>query len=54
MTTEKVADAAAVVSVPSAIVSFAADALPLMQFGAAVVAIVAGVFAIIVHWKKLR
>ncbi len=51
---EKAADAAAAVSIPAWVVSLAADALPIVQVLAGLVAIIAGVFAIAVHLRKLR
>lgn len=51
---QKAADTAAAVSVPAWLVSLAAEALPVVQLIAGVIAIVAGGFAIAVHWKKLK
>lgn len=39
---------------PAWLISLAAETLPLIQWAAGFVAIVAGLFAIIVHWRKLR
>lgn len=50
----KAADTAAAVSIPAWVVSLAAEALPIVQLIAGITAIVAGVFAIVVHWKRLR
>lgn len=54
MSTERAADTAAALSVPAWVVSLAAEALPIVQLIAGVLAIAASVFAIIVHVKKLR
>lgn len=48
------ATGAAAVSVVGAVTSFAANALPIVQLIAGVVAIAAGVFAIAVSVKRLR
>lgn len=53
MSVERAADTAAALSVPAWIVSLAAQALPVVQVIAGVLAIVASVFAIIVHVRKL-
>jgi uncharacterized membrane protein len=50
----KVADAAAIVSGAGAITSWVVNAMPIVQFIAAVVAIFAGTFAAIYHYKKIR
>jgi hypothetical protein len=50
----RAADAAATISIPSWVISVAADALPLVQLAAGLLAIAASCFAIIVHLKKLR
>jgi hypothetical protein len=50
----RAADTAAAVSIPAWVVSLAAEALPIVQLVAGVLAIVASVFAIVVHRKKLR
>jgi hypothetical protein len=54
MNTQRAADAAATISIPSWLISIAADALPLVQVVAGLLAIAASVFAIFVHLKKLR
>jgi hypothetical protein len=54
MNTQRAADAAATISIPSWLISIAADALPLIQVVAGLLAIAASVFAIFVHRKKLR
>jgi hypothetical protein len=54
MNTERAADAAAAFSLPAWLISIAADALPLIQVVAGVLAIIASCFAIIVHRRKLR
>jgi hypothetical protein len=54
MNNSRIADAAAAVSIPSWLISLAAEALPVVQVCAGLFAIVASVFAIVVHWKKLR
>lgn len=51
---QKAADVAAAFSVPAWIVSLAVEALPLVQFCAGILAIIASIFAIAVNWKKLR
>jgi hypothetical protein len=51
---EKAAGVAAGVSIPAMLTGWAANALPVLQMIATVVAIVAGLFAIAVHWRKLR
>lgn len=51
---ERAANTAAAISTPSWLVSLAANALPIVQLCAGLVAIVAGVFAIVVHWRKLK
>ncbi len=53
-TTERAADTAAAISVPAWVVSLAAEALPIVQLIAGIIAIIAGGFAIAVHWRKLR
>ena len=50
----KAADAAATLSIGSAATSYLSGANEIAQFVAAIVAIVAGIFAIVVHLKKLR
>ena len=50
----KAADTAAVVSSLGAFTSWVVDALPLVQFVAGVIAIVAGVFAAVYHYKKIK
>lgn len=50
----RAADTAAALSIPAWVVSLAAEALPIVQFMSGIIAIVAGVFAIIVHVRKLR
>jgi hypothetical protein len=52
--TQRAADAAATISVPSWLISVAVDTLPLVQWLAGLAAIVAAGFAIVVHLKKLR
>jgi Mn2+/Fe2+ NRAMP family transporter len=54
LNTQRAADAAATISIPSWLISIAADALPLVQVVAGLLAIVASVFAIFVHRRKLR
>ena len=54
MSIEKAADTAAAVSFPAWVVSLAAEALPIVQLIAGIIAIVAGAFAIAVHIRKLR
>jgi hypothetical protein len=54
MNTDRAADAAAAFSVPAWVISMAANALPLVQVAAGILAIVASCFAIVVHLKKLR
>lgn len=51
---QRAADVAAGVSVPAWLVSIAADWLPIVQFFAGVLAIIASTFAIVVHVRKLR
>ncbi len=51
---QRAADAAAAVSIPAWLVSLAAQTLPLIQWLAGAVAIVAGIFAIAVHVRRLR
>lgn len=50
----RVADAAAATSAFGWIASWATDALPIIQALAGIVAIVAGLFAIAFHYKRLR
>jgi hypothetical protein len=50
----RTADTAAALSIPAWVVSLAAEALPIVQVMSGIIAIVAGVFAIVVHWRKLR
>lgn len=50
----RVADAAAATSGLGWVASWATDALPIIQALAGIVAIVAGLFAIAFHWKRLR
>jgi hypothetical protein len=50
----RAADTAAAVSIPAWVVSLAAEALPIVQLIAGVLAIVASIFAIVVHRRKLR
>lgn len=50
----KVADTAVVVSSLGAFTSWVVDALPLVQFVAGIVAIIAGVCAARYHYKKLK
>jgi intracellular septation protein A len=52
-TAHKIATTAASVSLPSWIVSVAANSLPVVQWVAGVVAIVAGVLTIMIHVRKL-
>lgn len=52
-TTERAADAAALTSIPAWLVSVAVDALPVIQALAGLVAIIAGLFAIAVHLRRL-
>jgi hypothetical protein len=54
MSVSRAADTAAAVYIPAWVVSLAAEALPIVQLMAGVLAIVASVFAIVVHVKKLR
>jgi len=54
VTTARAADTAAGVAVASASASWLADLSLWLQVTAAVVAIVAGLFAIAVHWKRLN
>lgn len=51
---QRAADAAAAVSIPAWLVSLAAQTLPLIQWLAGFMAIVAAAFAIAVHVRKLR
>jgi hypothetical protein len=51
---QRAADTAAAFSIPAWVVSLAADALPLIQVVAGLLAIVASVFAIFVHRRKLK
>lgn len=50
----KLADTAAIVSSLGAVTSWVVDALPLVQFIAGIVAIIAGVYAARYHYKKLK
>ena len=50
----KIADAAAIVSSLGAVTSWVVDALPLVQFIAGIVAIIAGLYAARYHYKKLK
>jgi len=50
----KIADTAAIVSSLGAFTSWVVDALPLVQFIAGIVAIVAGIYAARYHYKKLK
>ena len=50
----KIADTAAVVSTLGAVTSWIADALPIVQFIAGVIAIITGCFAIVYHYKKIK
>jgi len=50
----RAADTAAAISLPVWLVSFLADAWPIVQFTGGILAIVASVFAIVVHIRKLR
>lgn len=49
----RVADAAAATSAFGWVASWATDALPIIQALSGIVAIVAGLFAIAYHWKRL-
>lgn len=51
---ERVADGAAAVSVSAATMSWVSEVNALLQLVATVVAIIAGIFAIIVHWRRLQ
>ena len=46
--------ASSTVSVGSVVTSFVASTLPFVQYIAAVIAAVSGIFAILVAWKRLR
>lgn len=50
----KLADAAAGTSVVGWVASWATDALPIIQAVAGLVAIIAGLFAIAAHYRRLR
>lgn len=54
MSLQRTADAAAAISVPAWLASWAVNALPIVQVVAGLVAIIAGLFAIAVHVQKLR
>jgi hypothetical protein len=54
MSIERAADTAAAVSLPAWLVSWAVATLPIIQWLAGFIAIVAGGFAIYVHIKKIR
>jgi len=53
MTNTRAADAAAATSTLGWLASWATDALPIIQALAGIVAIVAGLFAIAYHWKRI-
>lgn len=53
-TAQRVADGAAAVSIPTWVVSVAANSLPVIQWLAGFVAIVAGVVTIAVHIRRWR
>lgn len=50
----KAADAATVVSTVGAVMSWFADAIPVVQFLSGVIAIITGIFAIVYHYKKIQ
>jgi hypothetical protein len=50
----RVADVATGISTAGAVTAWAADALPIVQFCAGVIAIIAGLFAIRYHYKKTK
>jgi hypothetical protein len=50
----RIADAATVVSAMGAAASVAMEALPIVQLMAGLIAIVAGIFAIVYHYKKIQ
>jgi len=52
-TNTRAADAAAATSTLGWLASWATDALPIIQAAAGIVAIVAGLFAIAYHWKRI-
>jgi hypothetical protein len=53
MQNTRAADAAAATSTLGWLASWATDALPIIQAMAGIVAIVAGLFAIAYHWKRI-
>lgn len=50
----RVADAAALVSGAGAVTSWMVDAMPIVQFFAGIIAIIAGICASVYHIKKIR
>lgn len=50
----RVADAAALVSGAGAVTSWVVNAMPIVQFIAGIIAIIAGIFAAIYHYKKIK
>lgn len=50
----RVADAAAVISSAGAVTSWVVNAMPIVQFIAGVIAIIAGTFAAVYHYKKIQ